>query len=65
MGVVRQLQPIRLVWGEEAGAAETVRRSLAIQIPEDLSPGEYTLELTVAAPGREPLVSRRTLQVTP
>jgi hypothetical protein len=65
IGVVQQVQPIRLVWGEEAGAAETVRRSLAIQIPDDLSPGEYSLELSVAAPGREPLVSRRTLQVTP
>lgn len=62
-GLVDRIQPIRLVWGEAAEAGETLRRSLVLRIPEEVEPGSYTLELSVVAPGREPVVSRRTLEV--
>lgn len=62
-GLVDRIQPIRLVWAEAAGAGETLSRSLVLWIPEEVEPGSYTLELSVVAPGREPVVSRRTLEV--
>lgn len=65
IGLLQEVQPIRLVWGDAAGADEIIHRSLAVRIPPDISPGSYTLELTISAPGREPLVSRRSLQVIP
>jgi hypothetical protein len=62
-GVVDQVQPIRLLWDESAGGEQTMPRSLSLLIPEEIDPGRYTLELTITARGREPLVERRTLQV--
>lgn len=64
-GVVQEVQPIRLIWGETADADATVRRSLALEIPADLRPDDYALELTISAAGREPVVAQRTLQVSP
>ena len=43
-------------------AGEQMPRSLSIQVPE-VSPGTYTLELTIEAPGREPLSVRKDLEV--
>jgi hypothetical protein len=65
VGAVREEQPIRLVWGEEAAARRMLRRSLAIEVPADLRPGSYALEVTIAGTGREPLVTRRVLRVEP
>jgi hypothetical protein len=65
VGVAREEQPIRLLWGEEAAARQVLGRSLALQVPEDLEAGRFALELTVAGEGREPLVARRELEVAP
>lgn len=65
VGVVREEQPIRIVWGEAAASRPVLQRSLALEVPADLRPGSYSLELTVSSPGRGPLVSRRTLRVEP
>ena len=65
VGVVREEQPIRLVWGEEAAARRVLRRSLAIEVPGDLRAGSFALELAVSGTGREPLVTRRVLRVEP
>lgn len=64
-GVVQQVQPIRLVWDESTGRSEVIPRTLSLTVPEEIDAGEYALELTLAAPGRSPLIARRTLRVEP
>lgn len=62
-GVVQQVQPIRLVWAEGTAREEVIPRTLSLQVPDEISPGTYHLELSVTATGRAPLVVRRTVQV--
>jgi len=62
-GVVDRIEPIRIVWGESGYVGETLPRSLVLRIPEEVKPGQYDLEVSVLAPGREPVVVRRTLEV--
>ena len=64
-GVVQEVQPVRMTWDDATRGSETISRSLALQIPENLKPGSYTLELTLSAPGREPLTVSRTIEITP
>lgn len=42
-----------------------IARSLTLQIPEDTPVGDYRLELSLLAAGREPLVVERAIQVVP
>lgn len=61
-GLLREVAPIRLRWEEAVTPGPYMPRSLAIQIPE-VSPGTYTLELEVEAPGREALTVRKDIEV--
>lgn len=63
LGLIREEQPVRIVWGESAGGSGLVARSLAITIPPDARPGSYELELGITAPGRPPITIRRDLTV--
>lgn len=64
-GVVKELQPIRITWGESMVGEGPIARSLTLQIPEDTPVGDYRLELSLLAAGREPLVVERAIQVVP
>lgn len=63
IGVVRGARTLRMGWSEGVEAGEVVGRSLAVGIPPDLRPGEYTLEVTVRAPGQPPATARRPITV--
>ena len=63
IGVARGARPARMGWSEVAGGDGVASRSLAVAIPADLRPGEYTLEVTVSTPGRPSATSRRTITV--
>jgi hypothetical protein len=63
LGIVRGARTMRLGWSEGVEAGPIVGRSLAIAIPHDLRPGDYTLEVTVRAPGRPPATARRPITV--
>jgi hypothetical protein len=61
-GLLREVAPIRLRWTEGVPEGAYVARSLAIRIP-DVAPGSYLVELTVEAPGREPLSVQRSVEI--
>jgi hypothetical protein len=63
IGVARGAHPTRMGWSEVAGADGVAPRSLAVAIPADLRPGEYTLEVTVDRPGHPAATARRTITV--
>jgi hypothetical protein len=57
-------QPLTLSWQESVASAPTVlARSLAIDLPDDLRPGRYTLRLEVTPFGRETLTSTRAIEI--
>lgn len=61
-GILREVQPASLRWQEPVVEGEYMPRSIDLTIPE-VSPGVYTLELSVQAPGREALVVRKDVEV--
>jgi len=61
-GLLREVAPIRLRWEEGISSGPYLPRSVSIQIPE-VSPGDYAIELTVEAPGREALSVRRGIEI--
>ena len=63
IGVVRGARTVRMGWSEGVEAGPVVGRSLAVGIPPDLRPGDYTLEITVTAPGLAPTTARRAITV--
>jgi hypothetical protein len=63
LGIVQGARTVRLGWSEGVDAGPIVGRSLAVGIPPDMRPGDYTLEVTVAAPGRPPATARRPITV--
>lgn len=63
IGVVKGARTVRMGWNEGVEAGPVVGRSLAVGIPADLRPGDYTLEITVTAPGRSPATARRVITV--
>jgi hypothetical protein len=63
LGVARGARPVRIGWREPVEEGGITARSLAVAIPADLRPGDYTLELTVTAPGHPAAVSRRVVTV--
>ena len=65
VGIAKRARTVRLGWVEGVEAGPVVGRSLAVGIPPDLRPGEYTLEVTTAAPGRPPSTARRQITVQP
>lgn len=65
IGIAKSARTVRLGWSEGVEAGPVVGRSLAVGIPPDLRPGEYTLEVTVSAPGRPSATARRQITVRP
>jgi hypothetical protein len=63
IGIVKGARTVRMGWSEGVEAGPVVGRSLAVGIPPDLRPGEYTLEVTVTAPGMAPATARRPITV--
>jgi hypothetical protein len=63
IGIAHPRDPIRMRWQEPASAGPSTHRALTIQIPADLGPGGYTLELTAEAPGEAPQVAERAVEV--
>jgi hypothetical protein len=63
IGIVKGARTVRMGWSEGVEAGEVVGRSLAVGIPPDLRPGDYTLEVTVTAPGMAPATARRLITV--
>ena len=62
LGLVGEATPIQVRWDEETPGEATLARTLVLAI-RDLSPGEYTLELTVTPREGEPATTRRALRV--
>ena len=63
IGIARAARTVRMRWDEEAGGGPVVGRALAVALPADLRPGEWTLEVTVEADGRAPETARRVITV--
>ncbi len=63
MGLAQQSRPVTLSWQEQVLSPTMVLgRSLELELP-GLSAGSYTLQLTVTASGRMPLVTSRAIEV--
>jgi tetratricopeptide (TPR) repeat protein len=63
IGIAKGARTVRMGWSEGVEAGPVIGRSLAVGIPADLRPGEYSLEVTVTAPGRPPATARRPITV--
>ena len=63
IGIARGSRPVRMGWREATEGEAITPRSITVGIPGDLRPGEYTLEMSVSAPGRQTAVARRTVRV--
>jgi hypothetical protein len=63
IGIVKGARTVRMGWSEGVEAGPVVGRSLAVGIPPDLRPGDYTLEVTVTGPGLPPATARRQITV--
>jgi hypothetical protein len=63
IGIAKAARTVRLGWTEGVEAGAVVGRSLAVGIPPDLRPGEYTLEVTLTAPGGRASTARRIITV--
>lgn len=62
LGLVDEQAPVRVRWEEETPGRSLLPRTLVLAIP-DLPPGEYTLELSAARRGGEPVTVSRPLRV--
>jgi hypothetical protein len=63
MGLAQQSRPVTLSWQEQVlSPTKVLGRSLELELP-GLSAGGYTLQLTVTASGRMPLVTSRAIEV--
>jgi hypothetical protein len=63
IGIVKGARTVRTGWSEGVEAGPVVGRSLAVGIPADLRPGDYTLEITITAPGMPAATARRPITV--
>jgi hypothetical protein len=63
VGIARGARPVRMGWREEMDGEAVAARSVTVGIPRDLRPGEYTLEVSVSAPGRPAAIARRKVTV--
>lgn len=64
LGLASRKQPLTLDWQEAVPSPTAVlARSLAIDLPDELEPGEYVLMLQVTPFGRETLTSSRSIDV--
>jgi hypothetical protein len=60
--LVRPLDPVEMRWQEPAEAGDVLSRTIALQVPPTPA-GRYTLEVTVALEGEEPVVARQEVVV--
>jgi hypothetical protein len=65
IGVTRGARSVRMGWRDATEGEAVAARSVTVGIPSDLRPGEYTLELSVSAPGKSAAVARRKVTVSP
>lgn len=63
LGIVAAVPPVRVRWSERPSRAGVYGRAVSIGIPPELRPGPYLIELTLASPGREPVVVRRSVTI--
>jgi hypothetical protein len=64
LGLASRKQSLSLAWQEPVPTPRPVlARSLAIDLPNDLQPGSYTLTLEMTPVGRETLTSSRSIEV--
>jgi hypothetical protein len=63
IGIARGSRPVRMGWREATDGEAIAPRSITVGIPAELRAGEYTLEVSVSAPGRPTAVARRTVRV--
>jgi hypothetical protein len=64
LGLASRKQGVSLSWQEGVPSPTAVlARSLAIDLPDDLQPGDYTLKLQVTPFGRETLTSSRSIEI--
>lgn len=63
LGVAGAPRPVRTRAAEGTAGGDVVSRSLAVALPAELRPGDYTLEVTVRAPGFPAATARRALTV--
>lgn len=64
LGLASRPQPLTLSWQETVHSPTAIlARSLAIDLPDDLQPGDYALRLEVTSFGRETLTSARPIEV--
>jgi hypothetical protein len=64
LGLASRRKPLTLAWQEAVPSSTAVlARSLAIDLPDDLEPGEYILTLQVTPFGRETLTSSRSIEI--
>jgi hypothetical protein len=64
IGVRRGARAVRMGWRDATEGEAVAARSVTVGIPADVRPGEYTLELSVSAPGRPTHVAQRKVTVT-
>jgi hypothetical protein len=60
--LARPLDPVEMRWQEPAEAGDVLSRAIALQVPPTPA-GRYTLEVTVALAGEEPVVARQEVVV--
>jgi hypothetical protein len=65
IGVARGGRAVRMGWRDATEGEAIAARSVTVGIPTDLRPGEYTLEVSVTAPGRATAVARRKVTIGP
>jgi hypothetical protein len=65
LGLAAAGAPVRMRWDEAVAAVEVVPRSMAVQLPEDTRPGDYTLEMGVRVPGHGTVTAERVVTVGP
>jgi hypothetical protein len=64
LGLASRKEPLTLSWQETLPSPTGVlARSLAIDLPDNLQPGDYTMRLQVTPLGRETLTARRSIEV--
>ncbi|HET8655427.1 MAG TPA: hypothetical protein VFL93_07910 [Longimicrobiaceae bacterium] len=63
VGLARGGEPVRVKWKEPAAPGSYLPRALLIQVPGEMAPGDYRLELTVEPAGHAELTTARDVRV--
>lgn len=66
LGVLEPERPVEISFEDAAtDEVQTAFRTMVLELPEDLDPGEYTLHLRLELPGSDAIVSSRPVVVEP